>query len=152
MLQMMPTLLLFLFSSPLLLPLLLLWLTQWVRVFPLSSALTSAKRFFVDSNWKRFWRQRDLNQGKAWLSATVGKILLTAIRDFRITLRRSWKRSFGGRSIITPSLDLNPRPSNIIHDKLDHRTTVSCNEKHLFTLSKKIFFFASSRSWPDKRV
>ena len=45
---------LLLFMSPLLLWLLLFWLTQWVRVLPFASALTSAKIFFVDLNWKRF--------------------------------------------------------------------------------------------------
>ena len=36
------------------LPLLLLWLTRWVRVFPFSSALAYVTRFFVDLNWKPF--------------------------------------------------------------------------------------------------
>ena len=52
MLQMMP---------PLLLRLLLLWLMQWVRVFPFSSVLTTAKRFLSIWIENNFWRWRDLN-------------------------------------------------------------------------------------------
>ena len=73
---------LFLFLSPLLLRLLLLWLTRRVRVFPFSSALTSAKSFC------QFWIEKDV-----------------------------WGQQ-----------DLNPQPSNLIHDELDHRTTESCYE------------------------
>ena len=39
-----------------------------------------------------------------WITVTVIKLLLTAIRDVRITSRRSWYCQFRGHSIITPSL------------------------------------------------
>ena len=39
--------------------------------------------------------------------ATVRKLLITAIRDVRITSRQSWYCPFRGHSIITPSLGYN---------------------------------------------
>ena len=59
--QMVPPHKIFLFLSPLLLRLLLLWLTQGGRMFPFSSVLTSTKWFLSIWIEKDFWRQRDLN-------------------------------------------------------------------------------------------
>ena len=50
-----------LFLSPILLRLLLLWLTWWVRVFTFSSALTFTKIFLLIWIEKYFLRRWDLN-------------------------------------------------------------------------------------------
>ena len=42
----------------------------------------------------------------SWITVTVIKLLLTAIRDVRITSRRSWYCQFRGHLIITPSLGM----------------------------------------------
>ena len=74
------------------LPLLLLWLTRWVRVFPFSSALAYVTRFFLIWIENHFW----------------------------------------GRP------NLNPQPSNLTHDKLDHRTTVFCMVQNILYFKHNI--------------
>ena len=61
----------------------------------------------ICSTWARV-TLKDTIYGSLNITATVRKILPTAICDVKITSQRSWNCPFRGPSIITPSLALNP--------------------------------------------